>query len=232
MNRHYKISGFLVSIALHGVLVAVLIWQQAFDLNERPAVRVLPLKLEMFEIMSQAEAEVLPEKIEEPIKKMSKPEKKLVAVKEKQIIKKKAVVKRHKPREVVTTPEEVKSSAVVQAPVSPVVANALTSPVSNHGEQNLIRESYQQELLKVIATHKYYPRRARRRHLEGRVEVSFVVQANGEISNLHLAASSGEKVLDKAALEVLHKVGRFAPLPKGLDLNSWAFIVPIEYRLL
>lgn len=237
MNRHYKMPGFLVSVALHGGLAAVLLWQQSLNSSTPPPAVVLPVKLEMFQITQQPVPQAELVKVEEPVKEPPKPQKKVEKVKPKKIVKKKTIAKKKKPRVAKKPPEVVKPVVPVAAPVvkpapMPKVARAVMPATSRHGNTNEIRESYKQRLLDVITTHKFYPRRARRRHIEGSVEVGFVVMANGEIQNLRLANSSGETVLDKAALEALRRAGRFDPLPKELGLSSWDFVVPLEYRLL
>ncbi|MCW8963281.1 MAG: TonB family protein [Gammaproteobacteria bacterium] len=238
MNRHYKMPGFLVSVTLHSGLLAALLWQQSFNMTETVSTTILPLNMEMFQMVQQVVApQPAPEEVVEPVEETPVPEKKVEPVKPKKIVKKKAVVKKRKPREVAKLPEEVKPPAKTsplkaQPSARPAVADAVISPASKTGEQDRIRERYIQELQKKIIAHKYYPKRAHRRHIEGRVEVGFVVLADGEINDIRLAVSSGEGVLDKAALEALRRAGRFAPLPKELGLRSWAFVVPIDYRIL
>jgi protein TonB len=57
---------------------------------------------------------------------------------------------------------------------------------------------------------KYYPEAARRDKIEGRPEVLFQIGPDGSISLVELKRSSGNKLLDDAALET---VRRAAPLP-------------------
>ena len=130
------------------------------------------------------------------------------------------------------TPSVAVSGSETDPPVRLAAAVAAISPVSDSGEQDEIRERYIRQVMKIIAAHKYYPQRARRRRLQGRVEVGFVVLADGTINNIKLANSTGSGVLDKAALDVLRRAGRFEPLPEKLGLSSWAFVVPLGYRLL
>jgi protein TonB len=70
------------------------------------------------------------------------------------------------------------------------------------------RQLYIQELFASIEAHKFYPTVARRRRLEGQVQVSFTVQANGDVSDLH--ASDGQPLLEEAAKKT---VQRSLPLP-------------------
>jgi protein TonB len=238
MNQQYKTPGFLVSLALHGGLAAVLLGQQTFDSTETTI--ALPLKMDMFEIVQQVKpvvesaiTEEIIEKVFEPqeVVKAPEPEPEPVVKPEKKIVKKQVnpePVKRPEP----VKPQVAAAQPVASPIVEPDVAEADITSNSNDGDKDLIRQMYKQQLLKTIAEHKYYPKRARRRHIEGRVEVGFVVMQDGVIENIRVADSSGESVLDKAALDAIRRAGRFDPIPIELGLSSWTFTVPLEYRFL
>ena len=235
MNQQYKTPGFLVSLALHGGLAALLLGQQPFESTE--AAVELPLKMDMFEIVQHTTPSVEPTTAKEIVEEVPTPQEEVEAPEPEQTIKPKKVVKKQLKPTPVKKPKKVKPqvAAVQQAAmpvVDPVIAETPITSASNSGEEDLIRQRYKQRLMKIIAAHKYYPKRARRRHIEGRVEVGFVVMQDGVIENIRLADSSGEGVLDKAALDALRRAGQFEPLPIELGLTSWAFIVPLDYRLL
>jgi len=237
VNQQYKTPGFLVSLALHGGLAAVLLGQQPFSSIETTV--TLPLKMDMFEIVQQAKPSLEPVIPQEIVEKMVEPQEVVKApepepepvVKPRKIVKKQvkpAPVKRAKKAQ----PQVAAAQPVASPIVEPDVAEADITSNSNDGEKDLIRQMYRQQLLKTIAAHKYYPKRARRRHIEGRVEVGFIVKHDGVIENIHVADSSGESVLDKAALDAIRRAGRFEPIPIELGLSSWSFTVPLEYRFL
>ena len=235
MNQQYKIPGFLVSLALHGGLAAVLLAQQSFDSAETTT--VIPLKMDMFEIVQQVKPAVESAITEEVIEKVLEPQEVVKAPEPEPVVKPKKIVKKQVKPAAVKRPEQVKPQVAESQPVAapmvePVVAEAAMSHSSNNGEKDLIRQRYKQQLLETIASHKYYPKRARRRHIEGRVEVGFVVMQDGVIENIRVADSSGESVLDKAALDAIRRAGRFDPIPIELGLSSWTFTVPLEYRFL
>ncbi len=60
-----------------------------------------------------------------------------------------------------------------------------------------VRQRYFSTLLTHIEGHKYYPRSARHRGIEGSIQVSFRLQANGSISGL--IVSGGPLILRRAA---------------------------------
>ncbi|WP_352867596.1 TonB family protein [Mesorhizobium sp. M1409] len=57
--------------------------------------------------------------------------------------------------------------------------------------------------------------------------VAFVVLANGNISDLQLAKSSGSPELDQFALELVRKQAPFPPIPPETGMLSWRFKAPI-----
>jgi len=86
-------------------------------------------------------------------------------------------------------------------------------------------------VLDWLARHREYPRAARRAGLEGTVHVRFVIDPEGRIADASVERSSGARVLDRAALELL---GRASPVP-GLAQYGLAqaleLRLPIDYRL-
>ena len=235
MNRQYKTPGFLVSLALHGGLAALILIQQPFESTEASA--ALPLKMDMFEIVQYVKPPVEPTIAKEIVEEVPTPQEEVEVIEPEPTIKPEKVVQKQLKPVPVKRPKKVKPQVAAAQPaampvVNPVVEEAAITSASSSGEKDLIRQRYKQQLLKTIAAYKYYPTRARRRHLEGRVEVGFVVMHDGVIENIRLADSSGEGVLDKAALDALRRAGQFEPLPIELGLTSWTFVVPLEYHLL
>ncbi len=70
----------------------------------------------------------------------------------------------------------------------------------------------EQRLLRIrrhLEHFKYYPASARRRGIEGRVEVAFDLDARGMASRLQLLSRSGYRILDRAALETVRRASPF-----------------------
>jgi protein TonB len=72
-----------------------------------------------------------------------------------------------------------------------------------------LREQYLSRLLAHIEAHKFYPRAARRRRLEGVIQVSFTLDDSGHVRRV--TVNGGHNVLQKAAEEAVRKA---QPLPK------------------
>ena len=79
--------------------------------------------------------------------------------------------------------------------------------------------------------YKTYPRRLERRRVEGEVVVAFAIDRDGALLGSRLVASSGERGLDDAALELLARAAPFPPLPSTLGQDRYEIEVPILYSL-
>ena len=66
------------------------------------------------------------------------------------------------------------------------------------------------QIWKKINSSKYYPQIAKVKKLEGTPRVTFEINGDGSVKTVSIASSSGEKILDDAALETVH---RATPLP-------------------
>lgn len=74
-----------------------------------------------------------------------------------------------------------------------------------------------------------YPRAAMQQRIRGDVFVSFVVKANGGVSNIRIAKSSGFPVLDEAAKEAVRRAAPFPSIPADAGRNTWSFSVPLSF---
>jgi protein TonB len=100
------------------------------------------------------------------------------------------------------------------------------------GASNAAAEgAYLAELQRAIAKHKGFPDDAIRRRSSGTATVSFTVLADGRIRSVRLAKTSGDASLDQAALQALHRLGRFKPIPGEFGRKQWQMSVPIRFSL-
>lgn len=94
-----------------------------------------------------------------------------------------------------------------------------------------MEQNYRQALLEAISQNKVYPLAARRRGLAGTIQVRFVVAADGSIGQIRIERSSGWRVLDRAAVGTLRRLGRFRPIPPQVGRSAWEFLVEIRFAL-
>ncbi|WP_423069176.1 TonB family protein [Devosia sp. CN2-171] len=73
-----------------------------------------------------------------------------------------------------------------------------------------------------------YPAKAKGK--DGEALVSFVVGSGGNVSKVALARSSGNGVLDDAAVAAVNRAAPFPPIPEAAGRSSWAFTVPVYFK--
>lgn len=106
----------------------------------------------------------------------------------------------------------VQPQVVTQKVITPPVTEAPPPVLQSAGELEAMaqaRRNYLGELVAHIESYKYYPRAARRRGIQGVIQVSFRLLANGSITDLEIR--SGHKLLRTATEQALQKA---QPLPK------------------
>lgn len=245
MKRGSHRLGFAASLLIHGGLLGGLwLWQQAGStVAERDT--VVPIALAMFaETAAAAAAEPVPEPEAPPAEPEAtaepepEPARELAAEPEppaevppasRPMTRPTPRAVRAAPRPPVPQPRQQPAPArVPSVAAAPPAAETAAAPI----DLAALRNRYKRDLLAAIARQRFYPARARRRGLEGQVQVRFRVQADGTIGQVELVASSGVGLLDRAALRTLQRLGKAAPLPAALGLSHWDLQVPIDYRLL
>ena len=87
------------------------------------------------------------------------------------------------------------------------------------------------QILQWLERHRQYPRSALRSGLQGDVGVRFVLDRRGRLLRAEVVRSSGYKLLDQAALALLHRAQPF-PLP-ALDpgIDRLELSLPVAYRI-
>jgi protein TonB len=65
-----------------------------------------------------------------------------------------------------------------------------------------------------------YPDAARRRHLHGDVVLSVTLGADGQVRGVTINTSSGYRVLDDAAIRIVHLAAPFPPIPREQDADG------------
>jgi len=93
------------------------------------------------------------------------------------------------------------------------------------------REAYLRELVRRLHAKKRYPPEARARGIEGTAEVSFLLEADGSVTDVALAKSSSHALLDEEVLALARRAAPFPPLAPELGLRRWRLTVPIRFGL-
>jgi len=114
------------------------------------------------------------------------------------------------------------------SPASDAVAAAPAAPPAPAASQ---QDDYVRTLLRWLEPHRRYPRAARVRGLEGLVRVSLLIDRAGSVLESRVAESSGEPLLDAAALEMVARAAPAPPLPAHWGAQRAVFLVPIRFAL-
>lgn len=83
-----------------------------------------------------------------------------------------------------------------------------------------------------------YPEKARQRNLSGSLVLDVALNADGSVNEITIRRSSGEKILDDAAIRIVELAGPYAPFPQhikdGTDIlhimRTWQFINNKDFR--
>ncbi len=93
--------------------------------------------------------------------------------------------------------------------------------------QALVR--YEHLLLAWLERHKHYPRRARRLRIEGEGRLRIRIDGEGRAVALELERSTGNRLLDRAALDMARRAAPYPPPPE-VD-GELEFVVPVVFAL-
>ena len=86
-------------------------------------------------------------------------------------------------------------------------------------------------LMKYLATNTHYPDDARKKNIQGRAIIGFIVKSDGSISEIKVVKSSGNESLDKEAMRVVSTMPKWKPgTQDGKNVNV-RFCLPIMFRL-
>lgn len=112
---------------------------------------------------------------------------------------------------------------------APVTESSIDSAV-NSSKSYAVEDGYVKVnftyIRDIIQKNIVYPHTARKRGLEGKVIVSFIVCADGEAQDIVITESSGFEILDKSAVEAVRKA---SPFPKA-SVKA-ALRIPVVYKL-
>jgi len=222
-----------------------IVTKPAQDTNQPPR----PPKIDKMEITEVAP--LIPKKTSQP-KPVSKPIPKpikSVPVAPKKVPDKPKIDLKKEPKRVTPLQSADKHIPTVK-PHKPVIAVDLTKAPSTSNTEtktpptlpalnpSLIAQIEQQYLGRLQATiARYavdsYPRRAKRRHWQGKVIIEFTLLKQGKITRLKIIESSGRALLDEAAIGIIQErmQNQFDPFPKEISRSTWTITLPIGYTL-
>ena len=120
-----------------------------------------------------------------------------------------------------------------ETPFTPCLWQAPPEPVGHRESAKGapdIRARYLARVAALLEKAKRYPLLARRRGQEGTAVVRFSIGADGTLSGLEVARSSGARLLDEAAMDMVRRAAPFPPVPAELG-GALVLSVPVVFEL-
>ncbi|MEJ5348366.1 MAG: energy transducer TonB [Desulfosoma sp.] len=243
--RSHRFFGLflLLSMILHGMLLA----GDARWFHKQP-LQVIDLDLvsivEPRKPLEPASSLAMPDVKPQPREKPKPPETKQEPVPEPKPLQPVEVpekVKKPKPKPVqekkVSVPQETPSSSVQEA--APSEMPSRTAAVGPPQGQSVPKAVGTEDPVKLflgqvrqrIDRYKNYPYAARRRHVEGRVTVRFVIRPDGTIEGLELVKSSSSNLLDEAAVKAVRDAAPFPGFPRDVLNRPLAVEIGLVFEL-
>ncbi|TQV61930.1 MAG: energy transducer TonB, partial [Halothiobacillaceae bacterium] len=238
-------AAWVLSLAIHGVLVAAVAWWLAERIEPAVAPPLpTPLNLAMFQApapVRPAPAPVEPPPVAEPtppepVVEEPKPPPEPVAKPrpEPRVAPAKPHPAKPVPKPVEPVPavplppaEPPMPPAETTAPAAPPPPPRSVMPAVDPG----LEAAYRDRVRQAVDAHKVYPRLARRMGEEGRVVLAFALEADGRLIGVRVLESSGSELLDEAALEAVREAAPFPPFPDGITRTRWEFTLPLAFAL-
>ena len=172
-------------------------------------------------------------KITPPSKPVAKPVKKPVKKTVKHPTKKtQPIISNTIVKEALATVKPVPSpyNAVAEQVPEPLAQNQ--QPQSTGGAAvEAQRVSYHAQIMAHLIKYKRYPSRAKRRRMEGVLEVEISLDRQGQLLSYAIVKSSEHKVLDKAAIEMLKRAEPLPPIPAEMEGSVYKGIFSIGYAV-
>ena len=233
-NAKRSLLSFLLSAAIH---IAIIVWLfgshvNTTDTSANSATGEISTSISMEMMMAMVEADPPPveEKAPEPEKQETvedptvKPEPPKV---EKPKEPEKPQVKPSP--DVPIGDRTVESNASVNSKATATGPATTTNPnLVGNGASGSELDAYRSALRREIERHKRYPARAKMMRKQGVVTVSFTIGADGSITGVAIAKSSGVEDLDNAALSAVNSARSIGPRPAGMGAS---ISVPISFKI-
>ena len=89
---------------------------------------------------------------------------------------------------------------------------------------------YHSNPLEYIENHTQYPPEAKEQGIEGKVFVQFIIERNGEITNVKVRHPV-HPLLDKEAMRIIREMPRWAPGMQNGEPVRVSYVLPVEFRL-
>jgi len=230
MIRHT--NSFIISMIIHTLFIAALFISYKYispSLSEKKETMVCVNLSCMVEHEKKKITKVVPSQVEKKVIQKSKPKKiknELEPVKKKVYVQKvPKKIEEEQSVEVVSKPQvkKITKSHVLVTPTKSEVVIKESKRVSaekKYVDENLVK------IAQLLQENLYYPRRARKRGVQGEVLVKFNLSQNAEVTNVKVLSSKSD-ILSRGAIKTINDLSFKFPKPK----EKLTLSVPILYKL-
>jgi len=225
-SRHFAFT-ILIAVFFHIAIAIGFSMPKKESLPLTKAIEKPSIKIDLLATVAEKTVNAAPKIIQPPIKEKKQP------VIKKKIIKKKTIKKtiaKTKPKK----NKPIKTEAVKTKPVKaePIQEKIQPTPVKSNAPLNAIATArYEQLLVAWLEKYKKYPRRAKRLRIEGEAQLRIIINRTGHTQLVVLAQATGNRFLDKAALDMAKRANPFPSMPKNDPREQLEFIVPVTFLL-
>ena len=238
----YHTKSFSLSLFIHLLIIALIYYGYRKFYSENNAIKEEKICVKLCNVKSQTQpvhttvtkAKAVPKSVvskRKEKKKVPKVVKKKVLVKKTKATKKRKVIASKKN---INTTQSKKIEKVKSKPIENTLKPFATTQVPLKQKSiktaQAAQKAYLQEninkISELIRENLYYPRRARKRGIEGIVVVTFVLHKDARVTDVHIL-SANRAILGRAAVRTIEELsGKFPKPHEAITLK-----VPINYVL-
>ncbi len=114
-----------------------------------------------------------------------------------------------------------------QAPYQPAEVTRLPGEATDAGTL----DQYRLALIDAARRYKRYPAQAMEKGWQGRVEIRLVIGANGVIQTVMVKTSSGYRILDDQAMDMVRRGKPLTQIPPALRGREFTVDIPVIFDL-
>lgn len=123
---------------------------------------------------------------------------------------------------------QVSAQAAPAVPPAPQAA-APTEAAPNSLTRTAGQANWESQVLAHLERNKRYPAAARLRRQEDVIYVRFVVDRQGQVSNVRIVRSQGFPLLEEEVHNLLRRAAPLPPVPPDIHGDSVELLVPVEF---
>lgn len=102
---------------------------------------------------------------------------------------------------------------------------------SESGSNDDALDCFNNQMVEHVQKHFKYPKRASEDYIEGQVKTQFVIDEEGNVTNIQLFGPDNGKILERAAEKLIEKLPKFIPAKKGDKAVGVKYSLPIDFKL-